>query len=104
MLHQVPDSPSPPGTPEEGPRIEDDANVRGGGGLATLEARVAYLEGEHAHLATKEDTANLRADIANLRADLADREARLMRWVVGLVVGLFVAQVGALVAGLRFLG
>ena len=46
----------------------------------TLEERVSRLEGGFEHLATK-------ADVAELRGDLHALETRLMRWMVGAILG-----------------
>lgn len=46
----------------------------------TLEERVSRLEGGFEHLATK-------ADVAVLRGDLHALESRLMRWMVGAILG-----------------
>lgn len=46
----------------------------------TLEERVSRIEGGFEHLATK-------ADVAELRGDLHALETRLMRWMVGAVLG-----------------
>ena len=46
----------------------------------TLEERVSRLEGGFEHLATK-------ADVAELRVDLHALETRLMRWMVGAILG-----------------
>ena len=45
-----------------------------------LEERVSRLEGGFEHLATK-------ADVAELRVDLHALETRLMRWMVGAILG-----------------
>lgn len=47
---------------------------------ATLEERVRRLVGGFEHLATK-------ADVAELRGDLHALESRLMRWIVGAILG-----------------
>ena len=47
---------------------------------ATLEERVSRLEGGFEYLATK-------ADVAELRGDLHALESRLMRWIVGAMLG-----------------
>lgn len=46
----------------------------------TLEERVSRLEGGFEHLAT-------RADVAELRGDLHALESRLIRWIVGAILG-----------------
>ena len=46
----------------------------------TLEERVSCLKGGFEHLATK-------ADVAELRGDLHALESRLMRWMVGAILG-----------------
>ncbi len=46
----------------------------------TLEERVSRIEGGFEHLATK-------ADVAELRGDLHALETRLMRWMVGAILG-----------------
>ena len=47
---------------------------------ATLEARVSRPEGGFEHLATK-------ADVAELRGAVHTLESRLMRWIVGAILG-----------------
>ena len=47
---------------------------------ATLEERVSRLEGGFEHLATK-------ADVAELQGDLHALESRLLRWIVGAILG-----------------
>ncbi|MDE2899095.1 MAG: hypothetical protein OXO54_12315 [Chloroflexota bacterium] len=47
---------------------------------ATLEERVSRLEGGFEHLATK-------VDVAELRGDLHALESRLLRWMVGAILG-----------------
>ena len=47
---------------------------------APLEERVSLLEGGYEHLATK-------ADVAELRGDFHALESRLMRWMVGAILG-----------------
>ncbi|MCY3895289.1 MAG: hypothetical protein OXG17_02340 [Chloroflexi bacterium] len=71
---------------------------------ATLEERVSRLEGGFKHLATK-------VDVAELRGDLHALESRLMRWIVGAILGsvaaaaavtgVIVALVGAFKRGRR---
>ena len=68
----------------------------------TIEQRVARLEGAYPHLATKADLARaegvLKADIADVKADIArvearmdarmaEMEARLIKWMVGAIIG-----------------
>lgn len=63
--------------------------------MASLEDRVARLEGGYDHLATKADLAELKADIAHL-------ESRLIRWMVGTQIGLLigVGAVGGLIVAI----
>lgn len=47
---------------------------------ATVEERLSWIEGAYEHLATK-------ADVSRLEIRMADSEARMIRWMVGLVLG-----------------
>ena len=47
---------------------------------ATVEERLSRIEGAYEHLATK-------ADVSRLEIRVADSEARMIRWMVGLVLG-----------------
>ena len=59
---------------------------------ATLEESVSRLEGGFEHLATK-------ADVAELRGDLHALESRLLRWMVGAILG-SVAAAAAVTRGI----
>lgn len=47
---------------------------------ATVEERLSRIEGAYEHLATK-------ADVSQLDIRMVDSEARMIRWMVGLVLG-----------------
>ncbi len=47
--------------------------------IASLEQRVAHLEGAYQHLATK-------ADLRELEGKLYQMESRLLRWLVGTIL------------------
>ena len=53
--------------------------------MMTLEERMSRMEGGFEHVATKADLAELKVEIANLRTQQAEFEARLMRWLFGMV-------------------
>ncbi len=60
--------------------------------MTTFEERLSRLEGGYEHLATKADLAELRTDFSDLRTEFANlktqqatSEARMLRWVVGLM-------------------
>ena len=48
--------------------------------MATIEQRVGQLEGAYEHLATK-------ADLADLKTSIYQLETRMIRWMVGMMVG-----------------
>ena len=48
--------------------------------MASNEERLSRLEGGYEHLATK-------ADLAELRAELQAMETRLIKWMVGMMIG-----------------
>ena len=47
---------------------------------ATVEERMSRIEGAYEHLATK-------ANVSQLEIRMVDSEARMIRWMVGLVLG-----------------
>ncbi len=47
---------------------------------ATVEERLSRIEGAYEHLATK-------ADVSQLEIRMVNSEARMIRWMVGLVLG-----------------
>ena len=47
---------------------------------ATVEERLSRIEGAYEHLAAK-------ADVSQLEIRMVDSEARMIRWMVGLVLG-----------------
>lgn len=47
---------------------------------ATVEERLIRIEGAYEHLATK-------ADVSQLEIRMVNSEARMIRWMVGLVLG-----------------
>ena len=57
--------------------------------MTTLEERVSRLEGRFEHLATKADLAELRGEMnsgfANIKTRQAEFEARILRWLIGMV-------------------
>jgi hypothetical protein len=54
-------------------------------------------------LATKADIARLEQVMAT-KADVLEAKNDVLKWMIGLVVGLFVAQVAAVIALVRLLG
>lgn len=48
--------------------------------MASNEERLSRLEGGYEHLATK-------ADLAELRAQMQAMETRLIKWMVGMMIG-----------------
>ena len=52
--------------------------------MTTLEDRVSRLEGGYDHLATKGDLSDLKAEF---KSDIYQLESRLIKWMVGLMVG-----------------
>ena len=54
---------------------------------ATVEERLSRIEGAYEHLANK-------ADVSQLEIRMADSEARMIRWMVGLVLGGLGAGIG----------
>ena len=63
------------------------------------EAQVRFLNANLANLATKADIANMatKTDIALVQADIAKVEARLIRWMVGVVLAVAAMQTTLLV-------
>ena len=56
--------------------------------MASIEERVSRPEGEYGHLASKADIEELRGEIKTGNAQL---EARLVKWMVNLMLGATVA-------------
>ena len=54
---------------------------------ATVEERLSRVEGAYEHLSTK-------ADVSRLEIRMADSEARMIRWMIGLVLGGLGAGIG----------
>ena len=54
---------------------------------ATVEERLSRIEGAYEHLATK-------ADVSQLEIRMVNSEARMIRWMVGLVLGGLGAGIG----------
>ena len=52
--------------------------------MATAEERLIHLEGAYEHLATKADLAEAKGE---LKTDIASLETRLIKWMIGLMVG-----------------
>ena len=61
--------------------------------MASLEERVSRLEATSEPLATKADVAEARAEIANVRADLANTKVEIIKWVVGVSLGVGIGVV-----------
>ena len=60
--------------------------------------RLSRLEGAYEHLATKADIARVEGEVTSVRADIArvearmdarmaDMESRLIKWMVGAIIG-----------------
>ena len=73
-----------------------------------MERRVTRLETAHEHLATKADVAELRtefsAKISELRVDMAKQESRIIRWMVGAMLGGMATAAAIAVAAVRLFG
>ena len=76
--------------------------------MTTLEERVSHLEGAYEHLATKADVAEakaeLKADISEVKAALYQMESRLIRWMVGMLLGSVVGASSIAILVQRLIG
>ncbi len=66
---------------------------------ADLNQRVAMLEAEQKHLATKADIADVRTDLERMRSVVAgiQAEMRTLRWVLSIAVPAAIAVTGIVV-------
>ena len=77
-------------------------------GISELRLEVAVVrEGLREEIATvreglREEIAGVRAEVASVRTEVANVETRLIRWLVGVVLGAAPLSVAAVAALLRF--
>ena len=77
-------------------------------GISELRLEVAVVrEGLREEIATvreglREEIAGVRAEVASVRTEVANVETRLIRWLVGVVLGAATLSVAAVAALLRF--
>ena len=72
--------------------------------MTTLEERVSRLEGAYEHLATKADVADVKTDISEVKAALYQMESRLIRWMVGMLLGSVVGASSIAILVQRLIG
>ena len=69
--------------------------------MATTEERLSHLEGGYEHLATKADVQALETRMAK---QIAEPETRVVKWIVGAIMGGIVAGAVLLTAVVNIVG
>ena len=69
--------------------------------MATTEERLSHLEGGYEHLATKADVQALETCMAK---QIAESETRVVKWIVGAIMGGIVAGAVLLTAVVNIVG
>lgn len=69
--------------------------------MATTEERLSRLEGGYEHLATKADVQALET---RMTKQIAESETRIVKWIVGAMIGGIVAGAALLTAVVNIVG
>lgn len=85
-------APAPAASPTVPPDTAGDWRER-------VEGRLAGIEGQVPHLATRADVQVAHTAIEATRAGLEKQISTQTRWLAGLLIGLLVVLLGALIAG-----